>query len=93
VRVVRETDSGEETLEFELPAVITTDLRLNEPRYIALPGIIKARNKPLERRAAADVPAPKTRVLRFDPPDARTAGRKVKSVDELVGALKERGVL
>lgn len=91
--VTRETDSGEETLQLPLPAVITTDLRLNEPRYIALPGIIKARSKPLERRAAKTSPSPKTRITFMEAPAARAAGRKVANVDELVTALKERGAL
>lgn len=93
VKVTRETDTGEETLEMDLPALITTDLRLNQPRYIALPGIIKARSKPLEKRAPATTPAPKTRMTRAEAPPARAAGRKVGSVDELVAALKERGAL
>jgi electron transfer flavoprotein beta subunit len=91
--VTRETDSGEETLLLPLPAVITTDLRLNEPRYIALPGIIKARSKPLSRVSRATDAAPKSRVLRMDAPPPRPAGRKVGSVDELIAALKERGAL
>jgi electron transfer flavoprotein beta subunit len=93
VRVTRETDSGEEVLEMDLPAVVTTDLRLNEPRYIALPGIIKARSKPLERRSPLTSPSPKTRMIRAESPPARPAGRKVGSVDELVAALKERNAL
>jgi len=93
LRVTRETDTGEEILEIDLPAVVTTDLRLNEPRYIALPGIIKARSKPLERRAPATQPQVKTRIVKLESPTARAAGRKVGSVDELVSALKERGVL
>lgn len=93
VTVVRETDSGEETLQLDLPAVVTTDLRLNEPRYIALPGIIKARSKPLERRAPSTTPSPKTRTVRYEAPPSRAAGRKVGSVDELVGLLQERGAL
>ncbi len=91
--VTRETDTGEETLVLPLPAVVTTDLRLNEPRYIALPGIIKARSKPLERRKRGTDAAPKARVLRMDSPPPRPAGRKVASVDELIAALKERGAL
>jgi len=91
--VTRETDSGEETLQVPLPAVVTTDLRLNQPRYIALPGIIKARSKPLEKRPATVNQAPKTRVVSAEAPPARPAGRKVASVDELVSALRERGVL
>jgi electron transfer flavoprotein beta subunit len=93
VTVVRETDTGEETIEMDLPAVVTADLRLNEPRYIALPGIIKARSKPLDRRPSATVPSVKTRVTKLEQPPARAAGRKVNSVDELVSALKDRGVL
>ncbi|MEX2243430.1 MAG: electron transfer flavoprotein subunit beta/FixA family protein [Fimbriimonadaceae bacterium] len=91
--VTRETDAGEETLVVPLPAVVTTDLRLNEPRYIALPGIIKARSKPLEKRPRATDAVPKTRIVRLDRPPERPAGRKVASVDELIAGLRERGVL
>ncbi len=91
--VTRETDTGEEVLELPLPAVVTTDLRLNEPRYIGLPGIIKARNKPLEKRAPKTSSSPKTRMVKAEAPPARAAGRKVGSVQELVSALRERGVL
>ncbi|MBI5706520.1 MAG: electron transfer flavoprotein subunit beta/FixA family protein [Armatimonadetes bacterium] len=91
--VTRETDDGSETLELPLPCVITADLRLNEPRYVALPGIIKARSKPLERRPSTTNPTPMTRSLRFEAPPPRAAGRKVGSVDELVAALKDRGCL
>lgn len=91
--VTRETDTGEETLQLPLPAVVTTDLRLNEPRYIALPGIIKARSKPLEKRPAAAGTAPKTRLVRAEAPPPRAAGRKVGSIDELISALRERGAL
>lgn len=93
VRVTRETDDGEETLELPLPAVVTADLRLNEPRYVALPGIIKARSKPLEKRAPAATASPKVRTKKLDPPPARAAGRKVANVDELIAALRERGAL
>lgn len=92
VKVTRETDTGDETLELSLPCVVTTDLRLNEPRYIALPGIIKARSKPLEKRTRATSAAPKTRVTKMEAPSQRQAGKKLGSVDELVSALKERGV-
>lgn len=92
-RVTRETDHGEQVVDVSTPCVITTDLRLNEPRYIALPGIIKARNKPLERRPSSIQAAPKSRVVSFDSPAARPPGRKVASVDELVAALKDRGAL
>jgi electron transfer flavoprotein beta subunit len=93
VTVTRETDTGEEVLELSLPAVVTADLRLNQPRYIALPGIIKARSKPLERRPAMVNASPKTRVVKVEQPPARQAGKKVGSVDDLVAALKARGVL
>lgn len=93
VRLVRETDTGEEQVEAPLPAVVTVDLRLNEPRYIPLPGIIKARTKPLERRPRATAQAPKTRVVRVDPPPSRPPGKKVGSVDELLAELKSRGVI
>src|SRR5208283_2387347 len=62
-RVTRETDTGDEMLEFDLPGLVTTDLRLNEPRYIALPGIIKARSKPLEKRAPSVSAQPRSRVV------------------------------
>ena len=84
---------GEETLELPLPCLITTDLRLNQPRYVALPGIIKARSKPLEKRPPKTSSQPKTRVTRVEAPPARAAGRKVGSVEELLGALREKGVL
>lgn len=92
-KVTRETDAGEETLELDLPAVITSDLRLNEPRYIALPGIIKARSKPLDRRSPSAPSQPKVRRLRVEATPPRAAGRKVGSVDELVAELKAKGVL
>lgn len=93
LQVTRETDSGEEVLELPLPSLVTADLRLNEPRYIALPGIIKARSKPLEKRPASVMSSPKTRTVRYDAPPARAAGRKVNSVDELIVALQEKGAL
>ena len=93
VTVTRETDAGEEVLELPLPAVVTADLRLNQPRYIALPGIIKARSKPLERRATTVNAGLKTRTIKYELPPARQAGKKVGSVDELVAALKDRGIL
>lgn len=93
VTVTRETDEGDEVLRMPLPAVVTADLRLNEPRYIALPGIIKARSKPLDRATALTSASPKTRHIRFEAPPPRAAGRKVGSVDELIAALKAQGVL
>ncbi|HLK60589.1 MAG TPA: electron transfer flavoprotein subunit beta/FixA family protein [Chthonomonadaceae bacterium] len=91
-RVTREVDSGRETLEVALPAVITTDLRLNEPRYVALPAIIKARNKPLQRLEASELgprPQPRVIVQSLEAPPPRKAGRRVGSVDELITALRE----
>ena len=93
VRVTRETDGGEETLEMSLPCVVTTDLRLNEPRYIALPGIIRARSKPLDRRPPATSQAPRSRITAVEAPPARAPGRKVGSAEELLAALREKGVL
>lgn len=93
VNVTRETDSGEEVLSMATPCLITTDLRLNEPRYIALPGIIKARSKPLEHRPASTNSLPMTRTVRYLAPPARAAGRRVGSAEELVAALREKGVI
>ena len=93
LQVTRETDSGEEVIELSTPCVVTTDLRLNEPRYIALPGIIKARSKPLSRVPATVNSAPKTKTVRYESPAPRAAGRKVGSAAELVAALREKGVL
>lgn len=95
-RVTRETDAGQETLEAPMPCIITTDLRLNEPRYVALPGIIKARSKPIEKIPLADLgvePECRVHTLKLRPPAPRQAGRRVESVDELIAALKEKGVL
>ena len=93
VQVTRETDDGTETLSLSFPCLVTVDLRLNEPRYIGLPGIIKARSKPLERRSASTIPELKTRTIRFEAPAARESGRKVGSAIELIAALKERGAI
>ncbi len=92
ITVTRETDTGEETLEMSTPCVITTDLRLNEPRYVALPGIIKARSKPREKRTAATSPLLKTRTTSVASPPSRAAGVRVANVDDLVAALKTKGV-
>jgi len=95
--VVREVDAGLETLEVELPAVFTTDLRLNEPRYVKLPEIMKAKRKPLETLTLAAIglesPAPRVRALRFEPPPQRQQGIRVKDAAELVSTLKEKGIL
>lgn len=90
--VTREVDGGLETVKVSLPCVISTDLRLNEPRYAPLPGIMKAKKKPLEELALADLgldAEPKVKVLKMHAPEQRQAGRIVESVEELVTALKE----
>ncbi|QPB22778.1 electron transfer flavoprotein subunit beta/FixA family protein [Rhizobium sp. 007] len=95
--VTREVDGGLQTIDIKLPAVVTTDLRLNEPRYASLPNIMKAKKKPLDRQAPSDFgvsTAPRLKVLKTEEPSGRKAGVKVKSVAELVEKLKnEAGVL
>ena len=93
VSVTRETDTGEQVVEFVTPAIITTDLRLNEPRYVALPGIIKARSKPLIRQAITTESCSKVNMTHVESPPSRPVGRKVGNVAELAAAIKERGVL
>lgn len=91
VDVTREIDGGLQTVALNLPAIVTTDLRLNEPRYAALPNIMKAKKKPLETLAIADLGvdiAPRTEVLNVALPPERQAGIKVASVDELIEKLK-----
>ncbi|MEX2131539.1 MAG: electron transfer flavoprotein subunit beta/FixA family protein [Pseudohongiellaceae bacterium] len=91
LQVTREIDGGEQTLRLKLPAVVTTDLRLNEPRYASLPNIMKAKKKTIEPLSAADLGVdvtPSITTLRVDPPRERTAGIKVASVDELIQKLK-----
>ncbi|EWY37040.1 electron transfer flavoprotein subunit beta [Skermanella stibiiresistens SB22] len=91
VTVTREVDGGLETIELKLPAVVTTDLRLNEPRYASLPNIMKAKKKPIETVSPADLgvdPAPRLKTLKVVEPAKRSAGIKVKSVQELVEKLK-----
>ena len=93
--VTREVDGGLETVAIELPAIVTTDLRLNEPRYASLPNIMKAKSKPLANKTPADYgvdTAPRLETLRTVEPPKRTAGIKVADVDELVGKLKNMGV-
>jgi electron transfer flavoprotein beta subunit len=96
-RVTREVDGGLQTLELDLPAVITADLRLNEPRFASLPNIMKARKKPLEMRPLADLnadTAPRLTVTKVAEPEGRKAGIKVASAADLVARLKnEAGVL
>ncbi|MCS6859556.1 MAG: electron transfer flavoprotein subunit beta/FixA family protein [Abditibacteriales bacterium] len=90
-RCGRETDAGIERVVVKLPAIITTDLRLNEPRYVSLPGIMRARRKPLEEITLADLGVNVTsctHVLSLEPPPKRKAGVKVSSVEELVDRLK-----
>ncbi|WP_147653423.1 electron transfer flavoprotein subunit beta/FixA family protein [Vulcaniibacterium gelatinicum] len=94
--VVREVDAGLETLEVELPAVVTTDLRLNEPRFIKLPDIMKAKSKPLETIPFADLgvdAAAGLRAVQYAPPPRRSRGVMVKDAAELVAALKQKGLL
>jgi electron transfer flavoprotein beta subunit len=94
--VTREVDGGLQTVEIKLPAVITTDLRLNEPRYASLPNIMKARKKPIVEKSIGDFgidPAPRLKVLEVTPPEKRRSGERVGSVGELVGKLRERGVI
>jgi electron transfer flavoprotein beta subunit len=94
--VTREVDGGLQTLDVELPAIVTTDLRLNEPRYASLPNIMKAKKKPIDVKTPADFgvdTAPRIKVLKTAEPAKRSGGIKVKSAAELVGKLKEAGVL
>jgi electron transfer flavoprotein beta subunit len=94
--VTREVDAGLETLEVELPAVVTTDLRLNEPRFIKLPDIMKAKSKPLETIALDDLGVERADFLvvrQHAPPPRRTRGVMVKSAAELVDALNSKGLL
>ncbi|HUZ62449.1 MAG TPA: electron transfer flavoprotein subunit beta/FixA family protein, partial [Acetobacteraceae bacterium] len=91
VTVTREVDGGLETLSLDLPAIITTDLRLNEPRYASLPNIMKARKKPIETIRPADLgvdPAPRLTMVSVAEPAKRQAGVKVASVAELVAKLR-----
>jgi len=91
VNVTREIDGGLQTLTLQLPAIVTTDLRLNEPRYASLPNIMKAKRKPLDVFAAADLgvdTAPRITTVKVEPPAERAAGIKVESVAELVDKLK-----
>ncbi|MCL8000254.1 electron transfer flavoprotein subunit beta/FixA family protein [Brucella sp. 21LCYQ03] len=90
-QVIREVDAGQQTIEIQLPAVITSDLRLNEPRYASLPNIMKAKKKPLDKKTPADFSvstAQRLTILKTEEPTGRVAGVKVKSVAELVEKLK-----
>ena len=96
-KVTREIDGGLQVIEVKMPAIVTTDLRLNQPRYASLPKIMKAKKKPLDEKSAGDYgvdPAPRLKVLKTEEPGGRKAGVKVKDVAELVDKLKnEAGVL
>jgi len=95
VVVKREIDGGLQTVRLALPAVVTTDLRLNEPRYASLPNIMKAKSKPLASKTPADYgvdTSPRLKTLKVSEPPVRSAGIKVADVDALVAKLKEMGV-
>jgi electron transfer flavoprotein beta subunit len=94
--VEREIDGGLQTVEIKLPAIVTTDLRLNEPRYASLPNIMKAKKKPIDEKTPADYGVdvtPRLKVLKVTEPPKRQAGVKVKTAAELVDKLKEVGAI
>jgi len=94
--VTREVDGGLQTIKVTMPAVVTADLRLNEPRYASLPNIMKAKKKPLDIKTAADLGVdvtPRLTIVKTGEPAERAAGIKVGSVDELIGKLKEAGAI
>jgi electron transfer flavoprotein beta subunit len=96
VNVTREVDGGSETVSLTMPAIVTTDLRLNEPRYASLPNIMKAKSKPMAQKTPADYGVDVTqrlKTLKVVEPSKRQAGIKVADVDELVGKLKTLGVV
>jgi electron transfer flavoprotein beta subunit len=96
VVVTREVDAGHQTVSLKLPAIVTADLRLNEPRYASLPNIMKAKKKPIAKRTLASLevePAPRLEILKMAEPPHRKAGAKVASVADLVKDLKQAGVL
>ena len=93
--VTREVDSGLQTVKVKLPAIVTVDLRLNQPRYASLPNIMKAKKKPLDEKTAADYGvdvSPRLEVVKTAEPETRQAGEIVPDVDTLVAKLKERGL-
>ncbi|MDO6727801.1 MAG: electron transfer flavoprotein subunit beta/FixA family protein [Cognatishimia sp.] len=95
-KVTREVDGGLQTISVKLPAIVTADLRLNEPRYASLPNIMKAKKKPLDEKTAADLGVdvtPRLQVVKTEEPATRSAGIIVGSVDELVEKLKEAGAV
>jgi electron transfer flavoprotein beta subunit len=94
--VTREVDGGLQTVKLKMPAIVTTDLRLNEPRYASLPNIMKAKKKPIEDKTAADYGVdikPRLEVMKTTEPPVRKAGVKVKTVGELIGSLKNAGAI
>ena len=94
--VTREVDGGLQTIDVQLPAIVTTDLRLNEPRYASLPNIMKAKKRPIDVKTAADLgvdTTPRLKVVKVAEPPKRQGGIKVKTAGELVGKLKEAGVI
>jgi len=94
--ITREVDGGLESIKVKLPAVMTSDLRLNEPRYATLPNIMKAKKKPLVKKTPAELGVdlkPRHEVLSTEEPAVRQAGQKVASTEELLARLKEKGVL
>jgi electron transfer flavoprotein beta subunit len=94
--ITREIDGGLQTLKVKMPLIVTTDLRLNQPRYASLPNIMKAKKKPLDEKTPADFgvnPTPRLKVVKTEEPPKRQSGIKIKSVAELVGKLKEAGAL
>jgi electron transfer flavoprotein beta subunit len=96
IQVTREVDGGLQTVKLQGPAIVTTDLRLNEPRYASLPNIMKAKKKPIEEMTADQLGvdlAPRLEILKTSEPSGRSAGIKVASAAELVGKLAEAGVL
>jgi electron transfer flavoprotein beta subunit len=97
ISVIREVDGGLQTVKLKMPAIVTTDLRLNEPRYASLPNIMKAKKKPIEEKTPADYSvdiAPRLQVVKTSEPSGRKSGAKVASVAELVSKLKnEAGIL
>ena len=95
-KVTREVDGGLQTIEVKMPAIVTVDLRLNEPRYASLPNIMKAKKKPLDQKTPEDYGvsvAPRLEIVTTSEPEARKAGEMVASVDELVTKLKEAGAV
>ena len=96
VNVVREVDGGLQTVSLNTPAIVSTDLRLNEPRYASLPNIMKAKKKPLDSTSPADLgvdTAPRVKTLKVEPPAERQGGIKVEDVAALVAKLKEAGAI